>query len=249
MKTEFKDYFSGHASDYAAARPGYPPELATYLAGAAPGRALALDCGCGSGQLSVLLAEHFDAVVATDASAQQIAHAKPHPRVRYTVAPAEASGLPDASADLVVAAQAAHWFDMAAFNAEARRVLRPGGVVALVAYGLLHVDADVDGVVHPFYAGPLAPHWPPDRRHVDEAYRNLPFPFAEGAAPAFEIRLDWSLPGMLGYLRTWSAVKRLAQAGGSALYRAFEDDLAQAWGPGERVRTVRFPLALRIGTV
>ena len=88
----------------------YPWAVAEALAACSPGRALAWDAGCGSGQLSVVLAEAFDQVVATDASAAQIAEAVPHPRVRYAVAPAEVSGLPDGTVDCAVAAQAAHWF-------------------------------------------------------------------------------------------------------------------------------------------
>jgi ubiquinone/menaquinone biosynthesis C-methylase UbiE len=110
--TGFKDHFLGHAALYADCRPTYPAALAEALAEISPARELALDCGCGSGQLSVLLAEQFERVEATDASAQQIGQASVHPKVTYRVAPAEASGLDDASCDLVVAAQAAHWFDL-----------------------------------------------------------------------------------------------------------------------------------------
>src|SRR5262249_14884423 len=110
--SEFKDHFSGAARGYAAHRPVYPRAVAEALAARSPGRALVWDAGCGSGQLSVVLAEAFDRVVATDASAAQISSATPHPRVRYAVAPAAASGLEKASVDCAVAAQAAHWFDL-----------------------------------------------------------------------------------------------------------------------------------------
>ena len=136
----FKDHFSTRSAEYAAYRPTYPRALVDFLADAAPGTELALDCGCGTGQLSVLLGERFARVVATDASQKQIENAEPHARVAYRVAPAEASGLGDASADLVVAAQAAHWFDLPAFYAEARRVARPHGVVALVTYGIIEME-------------------------------------------------------------------------------------------------------------
>src|SRR2546425_2341275 len=103
-------------------------------------RELAWDAGCGSGQLSVLLAERFARVIATDASPEQIAQATPHRKVAYAVAPAEASGLPPRAADLAVAAQAAHWFDLAAYYAEVRRGGRPGAGVGLVGYGLVDLD-------------------------------------------------------------------------------------------------------------
>jgi ubiquinone/menaquinone biosynthesis C-methylase UbiE len=65
-------------------------------------------------------------VIATDASAKQIGSAEAHPGVEYRCARAEDCGLADGSVDLVVAAQAAHWFDRPAFYGEARRVARPG---------------------------------------------------------------------------------------------------------------------------
>ena len=148
----FKDHFSSHAAGYAAHRPTYPPALVDFLADTAPGRSLALDCGCGTGQLSVPLARRFDRVVATDASASQIANAEMHERVEYRTAPAEQSGLPDASADLITVAQAAHWLDLDRFYTEARRVAKKEGILALITYGVLHVEgADIDWVAQWFY--------------------------------------------------------------------------------------------------
>ena len=95
----------------------------------------------------------------------------------------------------------------------------------------------------------LGPHWPPERRHVDEGYRSLPFPFAEISAPSLEIRREWRLPDVIGYVGTWSAVWALQRAEGQAPLEAFHRVLAGAWGPADRVRTVRWPLTLRVGRV
>ena len=143
----FKDHFSTTAAAYAAHRPTYPAALTEFLGEIAPRSDLAWDAGCGSGQLSVLLADRFARVIATDASTEQIVHATPHPNVAYVVARAEAGVLGHCTADVAVAAQAAHWFDLPAYYAEVRRVGRPGGVVALVTYGLVRVDHVVDPVV------------------------------------------------------------------------------------------------------
>src|SRR5690606_2582982 len=118
----FKDHFSSGSADYAAYRPTYPVALVDELAKISPGTRRALDCGCGTGQLSVLLAARFGEVLATDASAAQIAKASPRQGVTYRVALAQDSGLPDASVDLVTVAQAAHWLDLESFYAEVRRV-------------------------------------------------------------------------------------------------------------------------------
>ena len=121
----FKDHFSASAAGYAVHRPRYPDALVDFLAEQAPGHELALDVGCGTGQLSVLLARRFRRVIATDASARQIEEAEPHPSIEYRVAPAEQSGLEDGSADLVTVAQAAHWFELSSFYEEVWRILRP----------------------------------------------------------------------------------------------------------------------------
>ena len=243
----FKDHFSGMAARYAAFRPSYPAALAAWLAARSPARELAWDAGCGSGQLSRLLARHFARVRATDASAEQIAAADPDPRIDFAAAPAERSGLGPASADLVTAAQAVHWFDLPAFYAEIERVARPGALVALIAYGALRVDLHLDPLILGFHRGTLGDYWPPERRLVEDGYRGLEFPFREIAPPEMAIAVDWSLPELLGYIGTWSAVKRLREAGGAAALDRFAAALAERWGAPEAKRQVRFPLALRVG--
>ncbi len=244
----FKDHFSVAAASYAVHRPTYPAALAEFLAAQAPARDLAWDCGCGSGQLSTLLGDVFARVIATDASAEQIANAAPHAHVVYRRAAAETSGLPDLGADLVVAAQAAHWFDLPAFYAEVRRVARPGALVALVTYGIVLLgEPALDQVMGRFYWGALHPFWPPERRHVEDGYRSLAFPFPEVAAPPLAMRAEWTLAQLVGYLHTWSAVLAMERAGEAAAVAAFESRLAAAWGPAEMARTIRWPLAVRAG--
>jgi SAM-dependent methyltransferase len=242
----FRDHFSDSAAAYAAHRPTYPVALVDFLAGIASRRGLAWDCGCGSGQLSVLLADRFERVIATDASAAQITKAA-HPNIDYRCAPAEASGLPDAVVDLATAAQAAHWFDLNAYYAEVKRVARPGAIVALVTYGIMTVDDEVDPIIRHFHSDMLAPYWPPERRHVEDGYRSLSFPFDEVQAPKLDMRVDWTLTDVIGYVETWSAVRVMEKAEARASIAAFRRDLARAWGSDVTVRPVRWPLALRVG--
>src|SRR4029079_18173978 len=108
-----------------------------------------------------------------------------HPRVQYRQAPAEALGLDDGCADLVVAGQAFHWFQQAPFFAEVRRVLRPGGVLALWCYGLMAITPAIDALVLELYQQELGPYWEPERKLVEEGYRQVAVPFTELAAPAF----------------------------------------------------------------
>jgi SAM-dependent methyltransferase len=243
----FKDHFSTKSGDYAAYRPTYPRALVDYLAGLCGHTDLALDVGCGTGQLSVLLAGRFHQVIATDASAQQIEKAEAYERVTYRVAPAERSGLPDHSADLITAAQAAHWFDLDAFYEEARRVGKPGGVLALITYGVIQVDPDITPIIEHFYKDVVGPYWPPERRHVEEGYRSFSFPFDECAAPPLAIEVQWQASDLIGYVDTWSAVRGLEKAQGRQPVEQFRHELLALWGEPRHRRTVRFPLSLRVG--
>lgn len=247
--SEFKDHFSATASGYAAHRPVYSRAVAEALAAQSPGRGLAWDAGCGSGQLSVVLGEVFEEVLATDASAAQIAAATPHPRVRYAVVPAEASGLPDGSVDCAVAAQAAHWFALDAYYREVRRVARPGGLVALVTYAVMEVDPEVERLVERFYWETLDGHWPPERRLVEEGYRSLPFPFEPVEAPTLALEHRWDAEQLLGYVGTWSAVQSLRKAGRGDELERFGQELRAAWGDPAAARLIRWPLSLRLGRV
>ena len=210
----FKDHFSGHATDYRAFRPAYPPEMFAFLAEAVPARDLVWDCGTGSGQAAVVLADHFARVYATDASAEQVKNAEQHPRVEYAVAPAEKCPLADHSANLVTVAQAIHWFDFDRFYAEVRRVTRPGGLLAVWTYDLHDVNPEVDVVLHRLQAEFVGPFWPPERKLVDAGYRTIPFPFPEVAAPRFEKTADWDWPRMAGYMGTWSGDEGVHQGEG-----------------------------------
>ncbi|KAF4791138.1 hypothetical protein TURU_133595 [Turdus rufiventris] len=98
---------------------------------------LAVDVGCGSGQGTHFLGEHFKKVVGTDISAAQIQEAKDTPgmpNISYLVSPAEELPFQDGSVDVLTSFTAAHWFDIERFMREAERVLRPGGCVAISTY-------------------------------------------------------------------------------------------------------------------
>ena len=231
----FADHFSQIAARYAAYRPHYPAALLELLAMHAPARDLAWDAGCGTGQLAVALAARFARVVATDPSPQQIAAAEPGPE--YRCEPAEQSTLATASCDLVVAAQAAHWFDWPRFVAEVGRVARPGALVALVSYGVPRFAGDA-----PFQAfrAVAAPYWPPGREHVDDGYQHLVWPWPAIAAPPLELVEHWTGEEILGYVGTSSAAQRLAAAHGTAAIEA----LAAALSPGRRA--VHWPLVVKL---
>jgi ubiquinone/menaquinone biosynthesis C-methylase UbiE len=243
----FKDHFSKQAADYAKFRPRYPRELFEYLGSVAPNRALAWDCATGNGQAAVELAEVFDRVGATDASEKQIANAQPHERVEYRVARAEESALESASIDLIMVAQALHWFDLDRFYDEVRRVLKSNGVFAASAYKFFHITPEIGRLVnHRYYDKVVGPFWPPERTLI-EKFEELPFPFSEIQTPSFEMIAQWNLEHLVGYLRSWSATQRFIAANQRDPLEKIAAELGAAWGDTKQTRRVVWPLTLRVG--
>jgi SAM-dependent methyltransferase len=242
----FKDHFSKQAADYAKFRPRYPQKLFEYLGSIAPNRGLAWDCGTGNGQAAVGLATVFDRVIATDASEKQIANAQSHERVVYRVTRAEKSDLESASIDLIMVAQALHWFDLDRFYDEVRRVLKKNSVLAASAYNLLHVEPAIDEVINRYYYEVVGPFWPAERVLI-EKFEELPLPFSEIQAPSFEIIGQWNLEHLVGYLRSWSSTQRFITARDSDPLDEIADELRAAWGNAKQTRRVIWPLTLRVG--
>lgn len=187
-------------------------------------------------------------MVATDASPEQIARAEPHPRIEYRVARADSSGLREKSVDLVTIAQALHWLDPETFFSEAKRVLAPGGAIAVWAYSDPVLDKPVlHQILHEFNRGTIEAYWLPERNLVLEGYASIQFPFDELPTPKFILSRECTLSDLMGYVRTWSATARYVADKGSAAVNQLESDLAQHWGDPSRRRRVDAPLFLRAG--
>ena len=245
----FQDHFSRVSADYSRYRPRYPAALFDWLASLTPRRTLAWDCATGSGQAATGLAAHFERVIATDASAAQIANAVRLPNVEYRIAAAEQSGLDAATVDLVTCAQALHWLPLAAFYAEVRRVLSYTGVIAVWGYHVPVVDdGEVDRHIRHFHNVVVGPCWPAARQIVEDRFTTIPFPFDEITAPAFEMRVQWTLDDYARYLGTQSATDRYREAhDGLDPVPAFVAAVEAAWGGRERLRDVLFPMFARAG--
>lgn len=244
-----RDYYGGHASDYAKYRPTYPEKLFAQLLALVPDRTLAWDCGTGNGQVAVRLAQEFHRVWGTDLSQRQLDEATPHPNVVYHCNEAHDSGLEDSSVSLVTVATAVHWFDQQKFYREALRVLKPGGVLAVWSYGAdLVKPQGVAEVVRDLALETLAEDWPQGIEWVAERYETLPFPLEDVDLEAVGFHLNWSLNQLLGWLDTWSAVRRFRKRTGDDPLRGLPEKLEAMWPTDEGGKAeVVFPLYRRVG--
>jgi SAM-dependent methyltransferase len=201
---------------------------------------LAWDAGTGNGQAARLLADHFRRVHATDASAEQIAQAEPHPQIDFAAEPAERCSLADGSCDLVLAATSLHWFDLDGFYAEVRRVLRPGGVLAAIGYGWFYVDPVVDQIVARTLLKPLKPLWAAANLLLLDGYRTIPFPGEEVRVTTYAMHLAWTREQLEDYVSSWSAVQRA----GPQLVETASAELSKVW-PDNQERHIFMPITTR----
>jgi SAM-dependent methyltransferase len=245
---EFTDCFSQQAKEYARYRPTYPPSLFQFLATCTPSHEWAWDCATGNGQAALGLVPYFNKVTATDPSQEQLNNAVAHPKITYQVATAERSGLPDRVLDLVTAATAAHWFELDQFYQEARRVLKPSGVIALWSYGF---DDTVDSwevkQVLDSYMEIVKPYFHQKIHRLWNGYKDLPFPFTEMAHPEFEMQIDWTFEQTMGYLLSWSGTHSYIKQKDSDPRELIREKLLAAWGDPSRPIRRTWKLGMRVG--
>lgn len=183
-------------------------------------------------------------MVATDASVEQIGSAEALHGVQFLIAQAEASALAAASVDLITVAQALHWFNIDSFFDEARRVLKPDGVLAAWCYHRCHVNPECDEIIDAIL-DEVDAYWPPQREIVENRYHDISMPFTEIAVGPFSMTASWTAIDALDYMRTWSASQRYLRATGDDPMRDHARALISRWGEGRR--EVAWPLILRVG--
>lgn len=243
-----KDNFSSQSDKYAKYRPIYPPDLFDYLNSLVPDKQNVWDCGTGNGQVAFELAKSFAAVFATDISREQLNNALKTDNIFYSVQPAEKTNFESRLFDLIVVAQAIHWFDFGLFYAEVRRTAKPNALLCVLGYGKLEISGQIDYLITDFYENVLGNYWDQERKYIDENYQTIPFPFNEIQTPDFVNMQHWTLEHLTGYLNTWSAVKHFIREDEYNPVDKLQPEIKKLWG-NQKIRQIRFPLLLRIGRI
>ncbi|MCT4562400.1 MAG: class I SAM-dependent methyltransferase [Crocinitomicaceae bacterium] len=202
------DHFSTQSELYKQFRPVYPETFYKDLLRLCSCKKLALDCGTGNGQVAQELVNHFEGVVASDISENQLKMAVKADNLKYLNERAEQSSLPDESLDLITVAQAYHWFDQGSFMQEAKRLLKPKGILAIWGYSLLRISPELNEKLNHFHDVVMGPYWDSKRKLIDSAYRTVEFSFKVLYLPhSYCIQEKWNKEQLAGYLNSWSSVK------------------------------------------
>jgi len=243
-----KDNFSKQADLYAQFRPTYPGAVFTHVMQYVNERNTAWDCATGNGQAAKELARYFDTVYATDISEKQIQNAVHRDNIIYKIESAENNSFNDDMFDLITVAQAIHWFDFTRFYNEVKRTSKPGGILAVIGYGLVQTSSKLNDAILHFYQNTVGPYWDKERKYIDENYQTIPFPFEELEPIQLHSEYEWNLDRLIGYLNTWSSVQHYIKANHSNPVDLVYNDLKDAWD-NEPVKLFYFPIFVRIGRI
>ncbi|MDQ2718787.1 MAG: class I SAM-dependent methyltransferase [Bacteroidota bacterium] len=240
-----KDNFSTQAFLYSRFRPGYPQQLYDFLLQLLSEKKAAWDCGTGNGQVAEKLSQYFEKVYATDISTNQLANAVRKENIFYSLESAEQISFENNQFDLITVAQAIHWFDFEKFYHEAKRTLKPNGLIAVFGYKRV-INKEIDDIIDNFYKSVLGVYWDKERSYVDESYTTIPFPFKEIETTVFDNAYEWDIDQIIGYLSTWSAVQHFIKENNRNPIAEIIEPLKRSWGNVEK-RKVSFPIFMRVG--
>ncbi|KTD20065.1 ubiquinone/menaquinone biosynthesis methyltransferase [Legionella lansingensis] len=246
---DYVDHFNQDSAQYLLFRPTYPDDLYRYLTKLIENGCV-WDCATGNGQAALALANYFSTVIATDINPQPLKFAANHPNIQYICCPAENTPLQDNSMDLITVAQALHWFNFELFYQEVRRVAKPSAYMAAWCYTLGKFHLPIDEVIGELYYRILGnKYWPKERHYVDDAYTTIPFPFTREPTPSFFIEKDMNLNQLVGYLKTWSAVKEYQLHNQEDPIQLIINKLQDSWGEPNLKHTINWPLHLLVGKI
>ena len=108
----------------------------------------------------------------------------------------------------------------------------------------MNITPALDAVILELYEGYLGPYWEPERRMVQNGYADVAVPFEELPVPAVDMRQHWEFDHLMGYLATWSPLKRYARDHRENLLAVMQPKLEAAWA-GQAQRAVTWALKVR----
>lgn len=230
--------FWDRASAYAAHRPSYPSDAVdAVLAGLGdPHDVTVADVGAGTGISARLFADRGATVMAIEPNAAMRASAAPHPRVTWREGTAQSTGLPDAAADVVVAAQAFHWFATGAAMGELARIARRR--VAMLQY-----ERDESDAFTRAYGDVVRAYARDDTEAIRSAAMGVfeRFPNARVARTAFALAQRLTLGELLGRA---SSASYLPNDGPAA--HALQRDLTTAFERAQRDGNVNLVMVTHV---
>ncbi len=243
-----KKRFSNQADLYAKYRPTYPEEVYQYIFKHLNNQRAAWDCATGSGQVARYLSDYFDQVWANDISEEQLRFAPQKNNITYLNTPAEKSGLPNNTFDLITIAQAIHWLDFEGFYDEVRRTARENALLAVIGYGMIRISNELNPIIDDLYEHAFGQYFSKNRTYLDQRYQTIPFPFEEIKTPDFSRTYKWTIDQLEGYFNSWSAVQKIKTEQGynptDKTIRAIKSEV-----PETEKLSVSFPIFTRLGKV
>lgn len=245
-----RDHFGSQASAYRAARPEYPQALYDAILSRVAEHRVAADIGAGSGQASLEIARRFSVTIAVDQSKPQLDASPPIERLVRVQSKAERLPIPDASLDLICAAEAAHWFEWPAFLSECSRTLRDGGVFAAWCYYLPSLSPEIDELVLSLYHDRLGHYLDGRRQILIDGYAplHLEGPWQDEVREQHSMQQEWNFATLLLNLNSSSVVNREQRRTGINAVCEYERRLAEAWGNPATLRSAVWDLHLVLAT-
>ena len=206
-----------HAKIYSQSRPGYPKELIERIIDFVrvteyDSSSLAIDVGCGNGQVTHLFSPYFDRIYGFDVSENQIKEARrmsKNEKVSFFVSPSETLPLERETTSLITVATAIHWFNIEAFFAECDRILKPNGVLAIFLYDLptithspaLSAFQDKLNEIYKY----LRPYFAKEFEIYEQKYKTLKPPFKEIERDIlFKNEIKWRVEHLLSFIQSLS---------------------------------------------
>lgn len=246
MSKDTKDNFSKQSDLYKKFRPDYPMEFLKEIINLTKSRDFLWDVGTGNGQVAAGLAGDFKNIFATDISTKQIENAAEKDNIIYSVQKAEKTNFQPNSFDLITVAQAIHWFDFEHFYTEALRVGKKEAILAVWGYGLLRISPEIDALIDNFYTTTIGIYWDAERKHIDNAYESIPFPFENiPLKQRYFIESEWTIEELEGYLYTWSSVQKYLDKHLKSPIDSLMERIRLHWKEGAKM-PVRFPIFTKI---